>query len=211
MKNKTKIILLVLTVLFITAFTVGCNKEPEITEPNNREDVSDGFPLTITDQIGREVTIERLPERIISLSPANTEILYALGLGDKIVGVTDYCDYPEEVATKEKIGGYSDPNIEKIISLNPDLILATGIYLKPIEELEKLGVPSVAIEPENIDEMLDSIEIIGKATGRHKEAMDLIDNLKARIKKVEDMQTSDQRLYMNCGILPLWLPVQELT
>lgn len=186
MKNKTKIILLVLTVLFITAFTVGCNKEPEITEPNNREDVSDGFPLTITDQIGREVTIERLPERIISLSPANTEILYALGLGDKIVGVTDYCDYPEEVATKEKIGGYSDPNIEKIISLNPDLILATGIYLKPIEELEKLGVPSVAIEPENIDEMLDSIEIIGKATGRHKEAMDLIDSLKARIKKVED-------------------------
>ncbi|MGB4168236.1 MAG: ABC transporter substrate-binding protein, partial [Tepidanaerobacteraceae bacterium] len=74
-----------------------------------------------------------------------------------------------------------------IISLKPDLIFSTGIYLKPVEELEKLGVPSVAIEPGDIDEMLDSIELTGKATGRYEEARALVGDLKERIKKIEDM------------------------
>lgn len=174
--------------MLIAALTVGCNKEPEITESKNEKNTSDSsFPLTLNDQMGREVTIEVLPERIVSLAPSNTEILFALGLEDKIVGVTDYCDYPKAVSSKDKIGGYSEPNIEKIISLKPDLILATDIHQKPVEELEKLGVPSVVIEPEDFDEMLASIEITGKATGRHKEATALINDLKARIKEVGDM------------------------
>lgn len=188
MKSKTKIKVLLLAVLLITVFTVGCNKGPEITESKDKVDVSDNsFPLTLNDQIGREVTIEKLPERIVSLAPSNTEILFALGLGDKVVGVTDYCDYPEEVKTIDKVGGYSEPNIEKIISLKPDLILATEIHQKPVEELEKLGVTSVVVEPENFDEVFASIEIIGKATGRHNEAEALVNDLKARVKKMEDM------------------------
>ena len=114
MYSKTKVICLILIIFLTVVFTIGCNKAPEITESKEKNNVSESyFPLTLTDQIGREVTIETQPERIISLSPANTEILYALGLEDKIVGVTDYCDYPEAVTTKEKIGGYEDPNIEK--------------------------------------------------------------------------------------------------
>jgi len=197
MNNRIKIIYLILAVLFITTFIIGCNKEPEITEPNIEKNASDSsYPLTLTDQMGREVRIEAPPERIVSLAPSNTEILFALGLEDKIVGVTDYCDYPEAVSTKDKIGGYSEPNIEKIVSLEPDLILGTDIHQKPIKELEKLGVPSVVIEPEDFDEMLDSIEIIGKATGRFNEATTLIEDLKARVKKVEDMVAkipTDQR------------------
>lgn len=197
MNNRIKIIYLILAVLFITTFITGCNKEHEITESNIGKNASDSsYPLTLTDQMGREVTIEALPERIVSLAPSNTEILFALGLEDKIVGVTDYCDYPEAATTKDKIGGYSEPNIEKIISLKPDLILATDIHEKPVEELKKLGVPSVVIEPEDFDEVLASIEIIGKATGQHNKAMALVNDLNARVKKVEEMVTkipTDQR------------------
>ncbi|GAH87259.1 unnamed protein product, partial [marine sediment metagenome] len=82
------------------------------------------FPLTITD-INREVTITKQPERIISLSPANTEILFALGLGGKVVGITNVCNYPSQTKEKEKIGDYDNPNLEKIIELEPDLILAS--------------------------------------------------------------------------------------
>jgi len=188
MNKKINVISLTLIFLIINIFIVGCNKAPEIKEAKNKNNISDNlFPLTITDQIGREVKIEALPDRIISLAPGNTEILFALGLEDKIVGVTDYCDYPESATNKEKIGGYSDPNIEKIVSLMPDLIVANGTHLKQIEELEKFGIPSVVIEPKNIDEMLDSIELVGKATGQHEKATALIDELNERIKKVEDM------------------------
>jgi iron complex transport system substrate-binding protein len=151
MSDRIKIKYLILVVLLITIL-LGCNKSPEITESENKNNVSDdSFQLTLTDQIGREVTIEALPERIVSLAPSNTEILFALGLEDKIVGVTDYCNYPEAAKFKDKVGGYSEPNIEKIVSLRPDLILGTDIHQKAIEELETLGVPSVVIEPEDFD------------------------------------------------------------
>jgi len=88
----------------------------------------DEFPLTVIDDLGRSVTIPTCPERIISLAPSNTEILFELGLGDRVIGDTVYCDYPEEAKGKEKVGGYSDIDIEKVIALNPDLILAEDIH-----------------------------------------------------------------------------------
>ena len=187
MKNRYKVICSVLVILLITLFTVGCKNESKITEPDVPKNVDNGlFPMTLTDQMGREVTIENLPERIVSLAPSNTEILFALGLEDKIVGVTDYCDYPEAAKNKEKIGGFSEPNIEKIVSLKPDLVLATDMHQKPVEELEKLNIPSVVLDPKDFDDMFDSIEIIGKATGHQNEAMMLVKDLKERIKNVED-------------------------
>ena len=82
----------------------------------------------VVDDLGRLVTINGTPERIISLAPSNTEILFALGLGDRVVGVTMYCDYPPEAQDKEKVGDYYGPDIEKIIALEPDLILATDFH-----------------------------------------------------------------------------------
>jgi len=188
MSRKLKVIYFILAILLVTVSLAGCTKSPEIPKSKDETNTSvSSFPLTITDQIGRKVTIETQPERIVSLAPSNTEILFALGLEDKVVGVTDYCDYPEAATKKEKVGGDADPNIEKIISLKHDIILSTGLYLEPVEELEKLGVPSIAIEPQNFDEMLDSIELIGKVTGRYEEARALVDELKARIKKVDDI------------------------
>ena len=80
----------------------------------------------MTDQLGRVVKLEKVPERIVSLAPSNTEILFALGLGDKVVGVTEYCDYPEAAKDKDKIGGYTTVDIERVVAIEPDLILATS-------------------------------------------------------------------------------------
>ncbi|NLU10479.1 MAG: cobalamin-binding protein [Tepidanaerobacter acetatoxydans] len=197
MKNHFKIITKTLIIILITLCIVGCKNESKISESNpQNHKTNTAFPITLTDQMGREVTIEKLPERIISLAPSNTEILFTLGLEDRIVGVTDFCDYPEAAKSKEKIGGFSEPNIEKIISLQPDLILATSMHQKPVEELEKLNVPSVVLDPKDFEDVFTSIEIIGKATGQDDKAAAIVGDLKARVKDVDDKViklTEDER------------------
>jgi len=145
------------------------------------------FPVTVTDDRGKEVTIYRRPKRIISLSPANTEILFALGLDEEIVGVTEFCNYPPEAKGKEKIGGYSNPNLEKIVSLKPDLILADyGNPIKGIKQIESLGYTLVGLNPKTIEDILRNIKLVGKITGKTKEASELISNMKERLKSVEE-------------------------
>ena len=145
------------------------------------------FPVTVTDDRGKEVTIYRRPKRIISLSPANTEILFALGLDEEIVGVTEFCNYPPEAKSKEKIGGYSNPNLEKIVSLKPDLILADyGNPIKGIKQIESLGYTLVGLNPKTIEDILRNIKLVGKITGKTKEASELISNMKERLNSVEE-------------------------
>ena len=144
-------------------------------------------PGNIIDGLGRQVTINAVPQRIVSLAPSNTEILFALGLGDKIVGVTEYCNYPEAAKTKPKIGGFSTVDVEKVVSLRPDLILATQIHSKTIiPSLEKLGLTVVALTPSSLTGVLDSITLVGKITGQDKEASELVKDLNARIEAVSD-------------------------
>jgi iron complex transport system substrate-binding protein len=154
-------------------------------------------PGNIVDGLGRSVTVNKIPQRIVSLAPSNTEILFALGLGDKVVGVTEYCDYPQEAMTKPKVGGFSNVNIEKVVSLEPDLVLATHIHGKTvIPGLEKLGQTVVAITPGSLNEVLDSIILVGKITGQNAEASMLVNDLSRRIATVTDKTrslSSDQR------------------
>lgn len=143
------------------------------------------FPLTVTDDLGREVTIEKIPQRIISLSPSNTEILFALGLGDKVVGVTNFCNYPPEAKKKEKIGGYSNPSLEKIIDLKPDLILASfGNPGKLIDQLQNLKLTVVGLNPKTIEDIFGSIELVGKITGEEEKASKLVKNLREKMERV---------------------------
>jgi len=143
------------------------------------------FPLTITDGLNREVTIPEQPERIISLSPANTEILFALGLGEKVVGITNVCNYPSQVQEKEKIGGYANPNLEKIIKLKPDLILTSyGNPAKIINQLEELNYTVVGLNPKNIEDIISSITMVGKLTGKDEEAARLTEEMKKRMEAV---------------------------
>lgn len=144
-------------------------------------------PGAIVDDLGRSVSIKGMPQRIISLVPSNTEILFALGLGDKVVGVTEFCNYPAEVLDKEKVGGFSTPDIEKIIALQPDLILAGSIHAKEvIPALEERGLTVFALAPENLDGILKDIEVVGKITGKGEEASKLVAQMEARIEAITD-------------------------
>ncbi|HEX73549.1 MAG TPA: cobalamin-binding protein [Dehalococcoidia bacterium] len=143
------------------------------------------YPITVTDDLGREVTIEALPERIISLAPSNTEILFALGLEDRVVGVTDFCDYPAEALEKEKVGGPWTPNIEKIVALEPDFILAEEINpIDVIDTLEGLGLTVFGIESTDLDDLLNDINTVGIVTDKESEAEALIDDMQSKIDAV---------------------------
>ena len=148
---------------------------------------SQSSPGNIVDGLGRSITIEKTPQRIVSLSPSNTEILFALGLGNKVVGVTEYCDYPQSAKPKPKVGGFSTVDVERVVSLEPDLVLASRIHSKTvIPALEKLDLTVVALTPTSLPEVLDSITTAGKITGHDREASALINNLSTRIEAVAD-------------------------
>lgn len=143
------------------------------------------FPITVKDDVGRRVTIPKEPQRIISTAPAVTEILFALGLGEKVVGVSTFCNYPEEAKTKEKIGTFQSPNIEKILSLKPDLVVATGgVQRQTVEKLEQLGIPVFVSYPGTLEDVIKSIYTIGRICGAEKNAKDLAFDLKLRVAKV---------------------------
>ncbi|GAH68697.1 unnamed protein product, partial [marine sediment metagenome] len=143
------------------------------------------FPLTVADGLSREVTILKQPERIISMAPANTEILFALGLGEKVVGITNVCNYPSQTEEKEKIGDYDNPNLEKIIELEPDLILAShGNPIELINQLEELSYAIIYLNPKDIDHIISSITTVGKITGNDKEAAKLTKEMEERIEAV---------------------------
>jgi iron complex transport system substrate-binding protein len=155
--------------------------------------------FTITDSLGRQITINNNhPQKIVSLAPSNTEILFALGLGDRIVGVTDYCDYPPEAKTKPSIGAYHEPNIEAIIAKEPDLVLATEAQTESIyNQLESHGITVVAIVPHNMNEVLQNITLVGKITGQDEQAANLVANMQKRINAITEKTknlTEEQKL-----------------
>ncbi len=158
-------------------------KPPEEIEPEQEELPS--FPLTIVDDLGREVNIERLPQRIISLAPSNTEILFALGLEDRIVGVTQFCNYPEAAKDKPRVAGYSTPDIEKVVSLEPDLILAESIHEKTaLSAMESVGLTVIVMSAKSLDTVLQDITLVGQITGKSKAAAQLVDEMRNRIEAI---------------------------
>lgn len=137
--------------------------------------------MTVTDMAGREVTIPAEPQRIISLAPHITEILYALGLGERVVGVTEFCNYPPEAAEKPKVGGFSDVSMEKVVEQNPDLILVASIHMAQVlPELEKLGLPVLVMDAHDLPGVLDQIRLVGKITGQDEAAEALTAQMQAR-------------------------------
>jgi len=141
----------------------------------------------VFDDLGRLVAINGTPQRIISLSPSNTEILFALGLGEKVVGVTNSCDYPPEALEKEKVGGYDTPDIEKIVALNPDLILvAYGTSMDVINNLIGLGLTVFGIKTTDLDDVLNDIRTVGEITDKEVEAYTLTSEMAVGIQAVTD-------------------------
>jgi len=173
------IYLLVLSILLV-ATTIACTG-------------TTSAPATITDDWGREIHLETVPQRIVSHVPSITETLFALGLGDKIVGDSEYCDYPEAAKTKPKIGGYFTPNLEEIVALKPDIVLTDGYVPELITKLDSLGIPLAVIDPKDINGILRNIELMGNVTGSQKEATELTSDMKKRIDAVVDAVSSASR------------------
>ncbi|MCW4022072.1 MAG: ABC transporter substrate-binding protein [archaeon] len=149
------------------------------------------------------------PERIVSLSPSNTEILFAVGAGDKVVGVTDYCNYPPELGKQLKtnktvtIGGYWDPSVETIAKLKPDLVLVSvakcsnqtnnctancsrscETTIKAAKKLQGLGINVLRLSPHGLDTVLDDISVVGDVTDNSLRANEIVSDLKQRINSV---------------------------
>ena len=140
---------------------------------------------TLTDDAGREITIEKVPQRIVSHVPSITETLFALNLGDRVVGVSDYCNYPAEAELKPNVGSFYNPSIEKIVAIAPDLVL-TNEYTESIKQLGNIGITFIVLDPNDIDGILNNIELLGKVTGTEKEAERLRNDMEDRIAQVID-------------------------
>ncbi|MCX5749621.1 MAG: cobalamin-binding protein [Candidatus Saganbacteria bacterium] len=181
---KTKII----SALLILSVFSGCGaktveKPQKILEKPFRSAV-------VIDESGEPYTAVHRPVRIISTMPSNTEILFALGLKDRIIGVTSQCNYPPEARKIKKIGG-ADLNIEQIISLNPDLIVMLGDAQKnDVERLRRMHLPVFVINPQTLPGLIYSINILGQATGNKKEARDLSKKMQNEIYKISTQNRS---------------------
>lgn len=141
-----------------------------------------------TDELGRKVTLEKAPERIISLAPNITEILFSLGLGNRIVGVTNFCNFPAEAKSKEKVGMLLNPNLEKIISLKPDLIIwnTEGENKQIFMRLSELGLKIYIISPRTVEALFNSIINIGNICNRKKIAEEIVLSMKKKLSDIKE-------------------------
>lgn len=201
MKNKaikllqSKSILLVMLVMITSNLFIGCSssKAEEATDPvveqqveQPADKVEEGFSVNITDSTGTEITLTQKPERIVSLAPSTTEILYFLGLEDKIVGRTKYCSFPESLESVTSVGGTSDPNIEAIVDLTPDLVVAsTHVSEEVIGKLRETDIPVAFLnEQEGFEGTYSAITNIGLLTGTEEEAEKVVTEMKVKVEEI---------------------------
>ncbi|NLM44033.1 MAG: cobalamin-binding protein [Clostridiales bacterium] len=182
MRSLRKYALLIITIMLVVVISTSCGKKEDENTSLQKEEY-----IEITDLKGRKIILDKKPERIISLSPTNTEIVFALGAGDKLVGITSYCDYPEETKYIEKIGDFENPNIELIKKMNPDLVLAGGFLQEElIDALEGLDITVASTEAADVESIFDSLAMIGKLLREEEKAEEIINNIHRTIDEVEN-------------------------
>ena len=151
------------------------------------------YPLTLVDDEGTEITIAAEPQRIISLSPANTEIVFGLGAGHRLIGGTDFDDYPAEAAGLTDVASFSGVIMEQVVALEPDLVLAAGNFFTPpddIERMRELGYPVVVVYAPDVDAVLADILLIGDAIGAPAEAAALVTTMSDHLAEISAAATA---------------------
>lgn len=143
------------------------------------------YPLTVKDFAGREVSIESEPMHIVSLAPSITETLYFIGALDKVVGITKWDNYPNNVQEGRTIVGDMEPNIEIIASLKPDLIIGLKYHLKYIDQLEKIA-PVLIVEPQSVEEIYEAVELLGNVTNKEDQAQKAIMEMEEKINSIQE-------------------------
>lgn len=180
MNKSNKLLIIIIVFAFVLS---GCvDKAAPTSEIDSK---------MFKDVLGREVKILDPPKRVISLTPAVTEILYELQLGERIVGVTEYCNYPEEALSKPKMGDFSNPNIELIVDAEPDIVfVAAGVQMELIERFEQLGITVFCIDATSVDQVIKNISMIGDIMGVPEITKSLTDDMQERVdyvvEKVKD-------------------------
>ncbi len=166
--------------------SLGCGRKSEMqiaTVPAAQETTE----RVAVDRLDREVRFAATPQRIISLMPAATELMYAIGAGQQLVGVTKNCNYPPEAETLERVGGGTMESIsrEKIVSLKPDLVLCKWDHHQPLmDTLAQFNIPTLAIGPETLEQLFAEATMLGDVTGHAEEAKQLIADMRLRVEKI---------------------------
>ena len=151
--------------------------------------------ISFVDDLNRTVTLSSPAKRIVSLAPSITETFFAIGAGNSVVGVTDYCNYPPEAKTKQRVGGVVNPSIETIVSLKPDLIVLSmeGNVREDFKKLTSFGIPVFVTNPRNLQGIYTSIEQLGTLTGRKETADRLVKSLRSRADSVHAIVVKGKR------------------
>ena len=173
--NKKRIVSLLLALAMIFALAGCTSSEPaQPAEPSEPE--ASGSAITITDMTGREITLDEPATRVVALSAADCEVLYAVGAGDTLVGRGEYCDYPAEVLEVPSVQSGYDTNIEQIIALEPQVLLMSTMAQteEQIAQLEEAGIKVVVSDAQDIEGVYTAVEMIGKLMGKEKEAEQVI-------------------------------------
>lgn len=159
----------------------------EQSQEQAKTDLKTQYPLTVTDATGESFTFDKAPAKIVSVSPAETESLFALGLDEQIVGVSDYDDYPEAATKKPKMGGITKPNEESIIAAEADIVF-TGISMseESVKKLRDLGITIFKTDPKSVDDVMNNIETFGKITDHQEKAQEIITQMKQDVADVTE-------------------------
>lgn len=148
-----------------------------------------------TDALNRQISIPTPPQRIVSLVPSVTEILFKLGLEKHIVAVTDFCTYPEAAQKLPKVGNYADPSLESILLHKPDLIIAAADMNRPalVRRLELLKIPVYVVYPQTVAATLETIQNLGKVTGAEKQSRQLVHSIEMRIQRIQQKISNSKK------------------
>lgn len=181
-----KISIIILALLLVFASFMGCSKTQNDNEPTPSPDASieptsnpEDRSFTLTDMTGREIFFDEPATRVVVLTAADCEILYAIGAGDVVVGRGEYCDYPTEALDVVSVQSGSETNIEQIVALNPQVVLMSTMdqTVEQVSALEDTGIKVVVSNANDINGVYTDIEMIGKLTGRETEAASVINNM----------------------------------
>ena len=163
--NAVSFLLIIVLLASICLQLAGCNRK-----------------ITAIDGAGREINLDSIPERIVSLSPAHTETIFELGLGDKLVGVSTWCNRPKEAMEKEVVGDAYNLNLEVLVALDPDIVFWVGnpdaAY---VQEMERLGIPCYVSNPANIEQVFEDILGVAKVLGVEKRGQELVSRLETEL------------------------------
>ena len=167
-----------------------------------------GLDLEVTDRLGRTVRVPVDPVRVVSLAPSVTEVVFALGQGHRLKGVTQFSNYPPEALSLPKVGSYVHLDVERIVSLRPDLCLGIkdGNPIEAIRRLESLKVPVYAVDPRNLGAVMEMVRDIGNLLNAEEQAEMIAKNMQERIERIKTEVSKVQerpRVFFQIGVAPI--------